>query len=156
MFAVSFGSLLLMRYLENTGLIKNYIRMYAKIGLLFSIAGILILVYNSYTDLKLDILVYSLVPVVALTFLIDKISPAIGMVYLRSRLYLFAIFSFMLDSVTTYIGTDFLGYTNKHPYSSFLPSIFGTGIVLIPLSLTLILLIILMLEKDSRKDETLV
>ena len=153
MFTASFGSLLLMRYLEDKGRINNYIQMYAKTGMLFSIAGISILVYNSYTDLKPDILVYSLVPAVALTFFIDKISPAIGMVYLRSRIYSFAIFSFLLDSITTYIGTDFLDYTNKHPYSSFLPSIFGTGIVMIPLSLTLVLLIIWMLEKDSQKDE---
>ncbi|MBE0522429.1 MAG: DUF63 family protein [Candidatus Methanoperedenaceae archaeon] len=153
MFTITFGCLLLMRYLEDKGKIKNYIRMYAKTGILFSIAGISILVYNSYADLKPDILVFSLVPALALTFFIYKISPAVGMVYLRSRIYSFAIFSFLLDSVTTYIGTDFLGYTNKHPFSSFLPSIFGTGIILIPLSLALVLLIIRMLEIDSRNND---
>jgi len=68
-------------------------------------------------------------------------------------MYSFAIFSFVLDSFTTYIGVDLLGYTNKHPFSSFFASIFGTGAVLIPLSLILVLLIILLLEKDSKNNK---
>ncbi|SNQ60856.1 membrane hypothetical protein [Candidatus Methanoperedens nitroreducens] len=87
-----------------------------------------------------------------MTGVVKRISPVIKMAYLRSRIYSFAIFSFVLDSFTTYIGVDLLGYTNKHPFSSFLPSIFGTGAILIPLSLILIMLIILFLEKDSKED----
>lgn len=34
----------------------------------------------------------------------------------------------------------------------FLASVFGTGIILIPLSLILVLLIVFMLERDSGKD----
>ena len=74
------------------------------------------------------------------------------MTYLRSKMYSFAIFSFLLDSFTTYIGVDMLGYMNKHPFSSFLTSFFGTGAILIPLSLILVLVIVLLLEKDSRDD----
>ncbi len=125
--------------------------MYAGAGVVISLAGVIILVYNSH-NWNFDILIYSLVPAVALTGIIKKISPVIGMVYLRSQVYSFVIFSFLLDSFTTYIGTDLLGYTNKHPFSAFLASIFGTGIILIPLSLIMTLLIILMLEKDSGKD----
>ena len=58
----------------------------------------------------------------------------------------------MLDSFTTYIGVDLFGYINKHPFSSFLTSIFGTGAVLIPLSLILVLVIVFLLEKESRED----
>ncbi len=150
-FAVCFGILLLTRYLERTGKIENYINTYAGAGIIISIAGIMILVFNS-RNWNSEILIYSLFPAIALTGIIKKISSTIGMVYLRSRVYSIVIFSFLLDSFTTYIGTDLLGYTNKHPFSTFLASIFGTGIILVPLSLILVLLIIFVLEKDSKKD----
>ncbi|MCX9012430.1 MAG: DUF63 family protein [Candidatus Methanoperedens sp.] len=150
-FAVCFTVLLLARYLERTGRIKNYIPVYRGAGIILSIAGIIVLVYNSYSW-NFDILVYSLVPAVGLTGIISKMSPVIKMVYLRSRVYSFVIFSFLLDSFTTYIGVDLLGYTNKHPFSILLASIFGTGFILVPLSLILVMLIILLLEKDSKGD----
>lgn len=152
-FAICFGTLLIMRYLEKLHKIRNHIRAYAIVGAVLSLAGIAILIFNSSFNLNINILVYSLVPAIILTWLIRKVSPAIGMTYLRSRMYSFAIFSFALDSLTTYIGVDMFGYTNKHPFSSFLTSIFGTGAILIPLSLILIMIIILLLEKDSRDDK---
>ncbi len=72
--------------------------------------------------------------------------------YLRSRIYSIAMFSFLLDSLTTYTGTNFMGYMNNHPFSSFLASIFGDGLILIPLSLILVLVIIFLLESDAKKD----
>lgn len=150
-FAICLGALVSVRYLERLGKIKNYVRMYSAVGLSLSLAGIIILTLGSYTA-QLDVLFYSLLPAVVLTGIIRKLSFAIGMVYLRSRVYSFVIFSFLLDSFTTYIGMG-LNYTNKHPFSSFLTSIFGTGFVLVPLSLILVMLIILMLEKESWKNE---
>ncbi len=151
-FAICFGILLLTKYLERIQKIKSYTGMYATAGIIISIAGTIILALYSKGNLKIDILVYSLMPTVALTESVKRISPLIKMAYLRSRVYSFAIFSFVLDSLTTYIGVDLLGYTNKHPFSSFLPSIFGTGAILIPVSLILVILIILFLEKDSKED----
>lgn len=152
-FAICFGILLLTRYLERLGKIKNYINAYALAGGALSLAGVVTLIYYDSYNWNLNILVYSLVPAITLTEIIKRISPAIGMTYLRSRMYSFAVFSFLLDSFTTYIGVDLLGYTNKHPFSSFLTSIFGTGALLIPLSLILVLVMVLLLEKDSRKDQ---
>lgn len=151
-FAICFGSLIITRYLEKKKKIKNYIRIYAGAGVVLSLAGVAIIAYYNSSNLNFAILVYSLVPAIVLTEIIKRISPAIGMTYLRSRMYSFAVFSFLLDSLTTYIGVDLLGYTNKHPFSSLLASIFGTGAVLIPLSLILAIIIILLLEKDSMKD----
>lgn len=152
-FTICFGTLLFMRYLEQIQRIKNYLRAYAISGIILSLAGIVVLIYYNSYNWNLNILVYSLVPSLALTEFVKRISPAIGMAYLRSRIYSFAVFSFLLDSFTTYIGVDLLGYTNKHPFSSVLTSIFGTGAVLIPLSLILVLLILFLLEKDSKKDK---
>ncbi len=152
-FAVCFGILLFTRYLEKLSKIRNYIPAYATAGVVLSLAGVAIIVYYNPSNWNFDILVYSLVPAVILTEIVKKVSPAIGMTYLRSRMYSFALFSFMLDSFTTYIGVDLMGYTNKHPFSSFLVSIFGTGVVMIPLSLILVMLIILLLEKDSKTDK---
>ena len=152
-FAICLGILLLARYLEKLHKIRNHIEVYAIAGAVLSLAGIAILIFNSSFNLNIYILIYSLVPAIIVTWLVRKVSPAIGMTYLRSRMYSFAIFSFALDSLTTYIGVDMFGYTNKHPFSSFLTSIFGTGAILIPLSLTLIILIILLLEKDYREDQ---
>ncbi len=151
-FAICFGILLLTKYLERIQKIESYTGMYATAGIIISIAGIIILALYSQGNLKIDILLYSLLPTVALTESVKRLSPVIKMAYLRSRVYSFAIFAFVLDSLTTYIGVDLLGYMNKHPFSSFLPSIFGTGIILIPISLILVILIILFLEKDSKKD----
>ncbi|KCZ72409.1 putative membrane protein [Candidatus Methanoperedens nitroreducens] len=154
-FAICFSILLLTLYLERTGRIKSYIHMYAGAGIILSLAGVIILIYNSDIGFpEPDILLYILLPALALTEFIKRISPAIGMFYLRSRVYSFVIFSFLLDSLTTYIGTV-QGYTNKHPFSSFLASIFGTGIILVPLSLILVVLIIMMLERESRGDKTM-
>jgi uncharacterized membrane protein len=152
-FAVCFGTLLIMRNLEKNKKIKNYIRTYAITGVVLSLAGVAILIYYSSYNWNLNILVYGLVPAIILTEFVKRISPAMGMTCLRSKMYSFAIFSFTLDSFTTYIGVDLLGYTNKHPFSSFLTSFAGTGAVLVPLSLILVLVIILMLEKESRKDD---
>jgi uncharacterized membrane protein len=152
-FAICFGILLLTRYLEKQKKIRNYLSAYAIIGTVLSLAGVAVINLNSPSDWNLYILVYSLMPSIVLTELVRRVSLGIRMTYLRSRMYSFAIFSFLLDSFTTYIGVDLMGYTNKHPFSSFLSSIFGTGIVMIPLSLILVMLIILMLEKDSKKDK---
>ena len=152
-FAICFCILLLTRYLEKIQKIKNYINTYALAGVVLSLAGVAILIFDSSSNWKLDILAYSLVPALGLTEIVRRISPVIGMTYLRCRMYSFAIFSFLLDSFTTYIGVDLLGYTNKHPFSSFLTSILGTGAILIPLSLILVLIIILLLEKDSKEDQ---
>jgi len=152
-FAICFGILLITRYLEKLKKIRNYISVYATAGVVLSVAGIAIIVYYNPSNWNPGILVYSLVPAIALTEIVKRLSPAVRMTYLRSRMYSFVIFSFLLDSFTTYIGVDLLGYTNKHPFSSLLASIFGTGAVLIPLSLILVLLIIFLLEKDSNKDK---
>jgi uncharacterized membrane protein len=152
-FAICFGTLLVARYLEKQKKIKNYIFAYATTGLILSLAGVVILIYHTSSNWNLNILVYALVPAIALTEIVKRISPVIGMTYLRSRMYSFAIFSFLLDSFTTYIGVDLLGYMNKHPFSSFLTSFVGTGAILIPLSLILAMLIILMLEKDSAEEK---
>ncbi|MCZ7385534.1 MAG: DUF63 family protein [Candidatus Methanoperedens sp.] len=152
-FAICFGTLLITRYLEKVKKIRNYIRAYATAGVVLSLAGVAIIVYYNPSNWNPGILVYSLVPAIALTEIVKRVSPAVRMTYLRSRMYSFVIFSFMLDSFTTYIGVDLLGYTNKHPFSSLLASIFGTGAVLIPLSLILVLLIIFLLEKDSYRDK---
>jgi len=152
-FAICFGILLISRYLEKIHKIKNYLHTYALAGAALSSAGVAILIYEASSGLNFSILVYSLVPAIVLTELVRKLSPAIGMTYIRSTIYSFAIFSFILDSFTTYIGVDRMGYTNKHPFSSFLTSIFGTGAILIPLSLILVLVIVFLLEKDSRDDQ---
>ncbi len=152
-FAICFGNLLFTRYLEKLGKIKTYISAYAITGVVLSLAGVAVLIYYSSYNWNFGILVYSLVPAIILTELVKRISSAVGMAYLRRRMYSFAIFSFILDSFTTYIGVDLLGYTNKHPFSSFLTSIVGTGAALIPLSLILVLVIAMLLEKDSKKDD---
>ncbi len=153
-FVICFGILLFTRYLEKSRKIENYIRAYTIAGVVLSLAGIVILVYNSSHNWNINVLVYSLVPSVVVTEFTRRVSPAISMTYLRSRIYSFAVFSFLLDSFTTYIGVGMMGYTNKHPFSYLFASIFGTGIVLIPLSLILVVLIILLLEKDSKTDKT--
>lgn len=154
-FAICLVALVSMRHLEKLGKIKNYIQKYSAIGIIVSLAGIAVLVLNSQR-VQVDVLVYALLPAAALAGIVERLSPAIGMAYLRSKVYSFAIFSFLLDSFTTYIGGDMFGYTNKHPFSSFLTSVFGTGMVLVPLSLILVLLVTLMLEKESwngKEDE---
>ena len=152
-FGICFGILLLLRYLEKIRKIENYIRTYAIAGAVLSLAGIVILIYSSSYNWNLNVLVYSLVPSIVATEFVRRISPAISMTYLRSRVYSFAVFSFLLDSITTYIGVNMMGYMNKHPFSSLFASIFGTGIVLIPISLVLVILIILLLEKDSKTEK---
>ncbi len=151
-FAICFGTLLVTRYFEQTQRIKNYLCAYALSGVLLSLAGVAVLIYSSY-NWNIDILIYSLLPSLALTAFVQRISPTIRMAYLRSRIYSFVIFSFLLDSFTTYIGVDLLGYQNKHPFSSLFTLIFGTEAVSIPLSLIFVLLVILLLEKDSKKDK---
>lgn len=152
-FAICFSVLVSAKYLENKGKINNYLHFYSAIGYALSLAGISLLIFGSKGDFNPGVLVYCLLPAAALTGVIVKLSPFFGMVYLRSRVYSFVVFSFLLDSVTTYVGVDILGYTNKHPFSSFLTSIAGTGAVLVPLSLGLVLLIILLLEKERGGNE---
>ena len=151
-FVICFVVLLFTKYLEKSGKIDNYLSYFTFFGLVFSVAGIIILIVNSIQTVRPIIAIYSLVPVIAITGIIQKISRTINMVYLRSRIYSFTIFSYLLESSTIYIGVDLMGYTNKHPLSSSISSIFGTAMILIPLSLVLIITIIFMLEKETWKD----
>jgi len=151
-FAMCFGILILSRHLEKIQKIKNYIRSYAIAGVILSLAGVAILIFNSSFNSNINILIYSFVPAIILTWFISKVSPVIGMTFSEAG-YSFAIFSFLLDSLTTYFGVDMFGYTNKHPFSSFLPSVFGTGAVLIPISLILVMVIVYLLEQDSQEDQ---
>ena len=49
-FAICFGTLIVMRYIEQIQRIKNYLRAYAIFGVVLSLAGIVVLIYhNSYT-----------------------------------------------------------------------------------------------------------
>ena len=152
-FAICLGILLITRYFGKRGVLKNFLKAYALAGAALSLAGVAVLIFSSSSNLNPGILVYSLLPAIVLTEIIRRISSLIGMTYLRTRTYLFAVFSFLLDSFTTYIGVDILGYTNKHPFSSFLTSIFGTGAILIPVTLILVFVIVFLLEKDSGEDE---
>lgn len=151
-FVICFGVLLFTKYLEKIGKINNHLNYFTFFGLVFSIAGIIILIVNSVQTARPIFAIYSLVPAIAITEIIQKISPTIKMVYLRSKIYSFAIFSYLLDSITTYIGVDMAGYTNKHPLSSFITSVFGTAIILIPLSFISVIIVIFLLEKASWKD----
>ena len=153
-FIICFGILLFTRYMEKTGRIRNHLRYYFFFGIVFSMAGIIILIYNSYQTFRPMVLVYGLVPSIAFTGIIRKVSPAINLFCLRSRVYSFAIFSYLLGSSTTYIGVDLLGYTNKHNLSSILSSVFGTGFTMIPLSLVFVSIIIFMLEKETWKNKS--
>ncbi len=148
-FAICFSVLVSAKYLEDKGKINDYLRFYTVTGYALSLAGIAILVFGSKGNFNPAVLVYCLLPAVAITGIIVKFSPVFSMAYLRSRIYSFVVFSFLLDSLTTYIGVDVLGYSNKHPFSAFLSSIAGTGAILVPLSLGLILLIILLFEKEG-------
>lgn len=152
-FTICFSILVSAKYLENKAKINDYLRFYSLTGYGLSLAGISVLIYGSKGDFNPAVLVYCLLPAVAITGVIVKLSSFFRMVYLRSQVYSFVVFSFLLDSLTTYVGVDVLGYSNKHPFSEFLSSIAGTGAVLVPLSLGLILLIILLLEKEENDDE---
>ena len=152
-FAVCFSVLVLTRFLERKGKIKDHLRLYSAAGYALSIAGIAVLISGSKGDFNPVVLAYCLLPAVALAGIVVKMSSFIGMVYLRSRVYSFMVFSFMLDSITTYVGVDVLGYSNKHPFSSFLASFAGTGAVLVPLSLGLVLIMVMLLEKERWEKE---
>ncbi len=152
-FAICFSVLISARFLESKGKIRDYLHLYSGTGYALSIAGIAMLIFGSKGNFNPGVFVYCLLPAVALTGIIVRLSPFAGMVYLRSRVYSIVVFSFLLDSVTTYVGVDILGYTNKHPFSGFLTSIAGTGAVLVPLSLGLVLLVILLLEKERGGNE---
>lgn len=145
-FAICFTALVSLRYLEKNGKIKNYLKAYCAVGILLSLAGVVLLDAHK---VQLDVLVYSLLPAIVITGIIHKLMPFAG----RSSVYSFALFSFLLDSLTTYIGVDLLGYENKHPFSSLLASIFGTGFVLVPLSLILVMLVLMLLEKEPGKED---
>ncbi len=152
-FAICLSVLVSAKHLEKKGKINDYLHLFSTTGYVLSLAGISVLIFGSKGNFNPGVLVYCLLPAVALTGVIVKLSSFFGMVYLRSRVYSFVVFSFLLDSVTTYVGVDILGYSNKHPFSTFLSSIAGTGAVLVPMSLGLVLLIIMLLEKERGGNE---
>jgi len=51
-----------------------------------------------------------------------------------------ALFAFLLDASSTYVGVDMLGYQNKHPSAALIGHMVGSDAILIPLvSLAVIL-----------------
>jgi len=73
-FAICFSVLVSAKYLENKGKINDYLRFYSITGYALSLAGITLLIFGSKGDFNPAVLVYCLLPAVALTGVIGKLS----------------------------------------------------------------------------------
>lgn len=122
-FAVCFTALLISRYRKS---------IYRDTGIAFLLLSTGALLYNTgLADPRAPL--YAILISTAAALLVWLAAPYLHMPYLRKPVSMLALFAFLLDASSTYVGVDMLGYHNKHPSAAFIGHMFGSNAILIPL-----------------------
>lgn len=132
---------------------KDYIKTYRNVGVGVLALGVGILLFNFPIAEPV-----ALIEMAGLAFLLTygllAISPYLKMPYLKKKAYALALFAFLLDASSTYIGVDVLkGYHNKHPLSVMVADLFGTNLALFPVIGILSVLLIYSIETEKETAE---
>ncbi len=132
---------------------KDYIKAYQNTGLAILALGALMLLYNFPVAEPLALLEMAGIAAV-LTYGLLALSPRLKMPYLKKKVYALALFAFLLDASSTYVGVDVLkGYHNKHPLSVMIADLFGSNLALFPVIGLLSLLLVYSIETEKETNE---
>jgi uncharacterized membrane protein len=133
-FAVAISLLLLCRRLKG----MEFYRIYALIGLLWTLVNLAVLAPMGCQNLWVIIAVFLLGTALGGSiYLLRFIIPGMG--FLDGRYNLAVLYVHMLDASSTYLGVDWFGYREEHVVPTFLIDLTGTAAIMFPLKLLILL-----------------
>lgn len=132
---------------------KDYIGAYRNGGIAILAIGVILLLYKFPVAEPLALLEMAGIAII-LTYGLLVLSPYLKMPYLKKKVYALALFAFLLDASSTYIGIDVLkGYHNKHPLSVMVADLFGSNLALFPVIGLLSVLLVYSIETEKETKE---
>lgn len=129
---------------------KRYHHAFFSIGLLLALYNISLILPNMENLAALMLILTISTVVSALVILFAKS-------HLRFLLYeknYLIVVAHILDATATFVGIDFLGYTEKHVLPGFLIEYFGSAWIMFPLKLIVVIPAIYIIDDEMKNDET--
>jgi len=151
-FIYAFAVLLLSRYLEKSGFVDNYLKLYSGVGIfsVFVVSLVLIAWGMNHTRIDLTVLVTILAMAFSATFAVWAFMRYIvRWQYVIDPLYITLIFGQLLDASATSYGIDLhpgVKYIEQHVVGSGLINLTGTAFVMFPLKLLVLFPAIYIME----------
>ena len=108
-FLYAFGTLLLSQYLEKSGFIDNYLKIYAGVGILSIFIAALVLVAWGLNHTRIDLFVLTIIPLMAVaatTAVWAFMRYVLRWKYVADPLYITLLFGQLLDASATSYGID--------------------------------------------------
>ena len=143
-FLYAFGILLLSRSLEKSGLIDNYLKIYAGAGIFSILVAALVLAAWGMNHTRIDLYVLTVIPLMAAsaTFAVWVFMRyVLAWKYVADPLYITLLFGQLLDASATSFGIDLhpgVRYIEQHVVGSGLIDLTGTAFVMFPLKLVVL------------------
>jgi uncharacterized membrane protein len=143
-FFYTVGILILSHYLESQGMISNYLRVYAGIGIFSIFCVALVLIEWGMTHNGIDLFVLTvilLMATVATLLVFACMRYGLRWQYVTDPLYLSLLFGQLLDASATSFGIDLhpsVQYIEQHVVGSALIDWTHTGFVMFPLKLVVL------------------
>lgn len=78
-----------------------------------------------------------------------------SLTFLKDKFNMMIVLAHMLDASSTYIGVDLLGYSEKHVIPTMLIELAGTGLVMYPLKMAVLLPILALMDGALKDDDDL-
>jgi uncharacterized membrane protein len=141
LFFFTIGMIFLSLFLQQQGLVKNFLSFYALAGSMAAIVVVLILAAWGINHNGIDLFVLGIIPLMAITatsLVWAFMRYALKWQYVTDPLYITLIFGQLLDASATSYGIDFhpaVQYIEQHVVGSNLIHLTGTAFVMFPLKL---------------------
>lgn len=144
MFSVTVGAFVLSRLILK----DKYHIGFAGVGLVFALYNLSLIVPNitNWTALVLILLFF---------FVFAALVYIVGQKWLRFLMIegnLYVVFAHLLDASATFVGVDFLGFSEKHVLPNFLINNVGSAFIMFPLKLLVVIPAVYYLEKEMSDD----
>jgi uncharacterized membrane protein len=143
-FLYAFGILLLSQYLEKSGFVDDYLKIYAGVGIFSVFIAALVLVAWGMNHTRIDLYVLTIIPLMAAsaTFAVWAFMRyVLAWKYVADPLYITLLFGQLLDASATSYGIDLhpgVHYIEQHVVGSGLIDLTGTAFVMFPLKLVVL------------------
>jgi len=143
-FFYTVGILILSHQLETRGLISNYLRVYAGVGIFSVFSVILVLISWGMTHTRIDLYVLAVILLMATAatlMVFACMRYVLRWQYVTDPLYLSLLFGQLLDASATSFGIDLhpsVQYIEQHVVGSALIDWTHTGFVMFPLKLAVL------------------
>ncbi|MFQ6119042.1 MAG: DUF63 family protein [Methanosarcinales archaeon] len=138
--------------LQKRDWIKDYNLLFGLTGLMLCFALLILLLFS-------DNIMQSWVPVAVLglatliAIIIYTIAVSGNIEFLYNKLNIFILWVHLFDASSTFIGMDFLEYSEKHVVPTFLINLTGTAIVMYPLKIAIFIPVLYLLDKYFSEEE---